>query len=327
MPGSVKVSVLIITYNHAKYIAQAIESALIQKTDFEYDIVIGDDCSTDGTREVIDSFRARYPEKVVVLQKSNRLGVVPNFTRTLEACKGEYVAIVEGDDFWTSPQKLAKQVRFLDTHRNYALVFHNVVVVFEDGSRSPYLHCPSDQEATTTINDIIRANYIATVSVMFRRNLFGNFPESMRKLVFADWPLHILNSQHGKIGYISEPMAAYRVHSNGAFSQKSSVWQLEQSVKLYDCLEGYIPPTYVRTVQAARFRAWYALFIEHKKQNDLQKAREYALKCLTYRPLYCCPRYRGQTLLQMCAPKIFEYAAGVWRNWKTRNFLGGTSQQ
>lgn len=322
-----KVSVLIITFNHVKYIAQAIEGALMQNTDFEYEIVIGDDCSTDGTGEVVDSFRARYPEKIVSLQRTNRLGPVPNFIRTLEACRGDYVAIVDGDDFWTSPQKLAKQVRFLDTHPNYALVFHNMLVMFEDGSRNPYPFCPSDQKETTTINDIIRHNYIGTATVMFRRNLVGKLPKWMRELVFADWPLHILNSQYGKIGYLSEVMAVYRVHSSGIFSQKSPVWQLEQSVKLYDYLEAYLEPKYVGLVQAARFRFWYSLFIEQKKQNDLQKAREYALKCLTYWPLYRSPRYRGQILLRMCAPKLFGYAAGMWRNWKTRGFWGDTSQQ
>lgn len=300
----------------------------MQKADFEYEIVIGDDCSTDGTAEVIDSFRARYPEKIVVLQRTNRLGAVPNFIRTLEACRGDYVAIVEGDDFWTSPLKLAKQVSFLNTHHNYALVFHNVLVMLEDGSRNPYLHCPSDQKETTTITDILRANYIGTVSVMFRRNLFGKVPNWMRELVFADWPLHILNSQYGKIGYLSEGMAVYRVHSSGTFSQKSRVWQLEQFVKLYDCLESHLASRYVGLVQIARFHVWYALFNEHKKQIDVQKANEYALRCLTYWPLYRCPRYRGQLLLRMCAPKLFEYAGGMWRNWKARVwFWGDTSRQ
>jgi len=320
---SMKVSVLIITFNHVKYIAQAIESALMQNTDFEYEIVIGDDCSTDGTWEIVDSFRARYPEKIVCLQRTNRLGAAPNFIRTLEACRGDYIAIVEGDDFWTCPQKLAKQVQFLDTYRDYAFVFHNMLVMSEVGSQKPYLLCPFDQNERTTISDLIRSNYIGTASVMFRRNLFGICPNWMRELAFADWPLHILNAQYGKIGYLSEPMAVYRIHSSGLWSQSNRVWQLEQFVKLYDCLEVHLAPRYVGLVRAARFHVWYALFIEQNKQNVFQKARRYALKCLTYWPPYCFPRERGQLLFRLCAPEMFEYAAGMWRNWKIRGRAEG----
>ena len=320
---SMKVSILIITFNHVKYITQAIESALMQDTDFEYEIVIGDDCSTDGTWEIVDSFRARYPEKIVCLERKSRLGAVPNFIRTLEACRGDYVATVEGDDFWTCARKLAKQVQFLDTHRDYAFVFHNVLVMFEDGSREPYLFCQSDQNERTTISDLIRSNYVGTASVMFRRNLFGRCPDWMRELSIGDWPLHILNAQYGKIGYLSEPMAVYRIHSGGLWSQSNSLWQLEQFDKLYDCLEIHLAPSYVRLVQAARFHVWYSLFNEQNRLNNLVKARGYGLKCLTSWPPFCFWRERVRVLFRMCTPKMFEYVAGMWRHWKMRGSAEG----
>jgi glycosyltransferase involved in cell wall biosynthesis len=107
-----KVSVLMITYNHEKFIAQAIDSILMQQTDFEYEIVVGDDFSKDRTRAILDNYKKKHPSKIKLLFPDRNLGMHRNFIQTLNSCQGQYVALLEGDDYWTSPYKLQKQVDF-----------------------------------------------------------------------------------------------------------------------------------------------------------------------------------------------------------------------
>ncbi len=213
-----KVSVAMITYNHEKFIAQAIESVLIQEVDFDYEIVIGEDCSLDKTGEIVRIYQQRHPDKIRVLAREKNLGMQYNFVDTLQSCTGQYVGLLEGDDYWTSPHKLQKQVDFLDENSDFAICFHNAVSVWENGERPSTLLCPDDQKEVSNLDDIICGNFIPALTAMFRNNLFGEFPDWFYTLKFGDWPLHILNAQYGKIGYINEKMGVYRIHEGGAAS-------------------------------------------------------------------------------------------------------------
>src|ERR1700676_449892 len=116
-----KLSVMMITYNHERYIAQAIESILAQKVNFDYELVIGEDCSTDGTRAVILDFHRRYPSRIVPLLRERNLGGPRNFLGTLAACRGKYLALLEGDDYWICTDKLQRQVDFLEANPAWAI--------------------------------------------------------------------------------------------------------------------------------------------------------------------------------------------------------------
>ena len=130
-----KVSVLVITYNHEKFIAQALDSVLMQETDFIYEIIVGEDCSSDQTRKIVLAYGEKYPDKVRLLLPEQNLGMMYNFITTYRACRGQYIAILEGDDYWTSDRKLQKQVDFLDSHQDCTACFHNVNVVYESDSK------------------------------------------------------------------------------------------------------------------------------------------------------------------------------------------------
>ena len=119
-----KLSVAMITYNHELFIGPAIESALAQKVNFDYEVVIGEDCSTDGTRAVVMDFQRRYPDIIKILLRERNIGGFRNMESTLAACGGQYLAILEGDDYWTRPDKLRKQVDFLDAHPDRAICCH-----------------------------------------------------------------------------------------------------------------------------------------------------------------------------------------------------------
>ena len=130
---SKKVSVFMITYNHEKYIAEALDSILMQKTDFDFDIVIGEDCSTDATRRIVLEYSRKYPDKIKLLLHNVNVGFISNMMYVLEACTGKYVAMCEGDDYWTDPFKLQKQVDFLEANNEYMLATHGYRIV-KDGN-------------------------------------------------------------------------------------------------------------------------------------------------------------------------------------------------
>ena len=133
-----KVSVTIITYNQSRFIRKAIDSALAQQTTFPFEILVGDDCSTDDTPEIIKQYEQQYPGKVIGVLQTHNLGQngLLNCLETLKRTRGEYYAIIDGDDYWTDPLKLQKQVDYLEAHPTYSAVFSNALITYEDGSPS-----------------------------------------------------------------------------------------------------------------------------------------------------------------------------------------------
>lgn len=254
-----KVSVSMITYNHEPYIAQAIDSVLMQQTNFPFEIIIGEDDSADNTRAIVKEYKKRYPDKIRLFL-NDRKNVIYidgkptgqwNFANNLKHAKGEYIALLEGDDFWTSPHKLQKQVDFLDARPDFAICFHNAEKVFVDGRQQSKLYCPPEQKEISTLEDLVVGNFIPTCSVVFRRGLFGELPAWFYEVPVGDWPLHVLNAQHGCIGYLNEAMAVYRVHSSGAWSGKSPADVFRTMLKIYGYLNAYLGYRYEDMIRRA----------------------------------------------------------------------------
>jgi glycosyltransferase involved in cell wall biosynthesis len=219
------------TYNHARFIEHAVESVLAQKLDGGHEILIADDCSTDGTSEIIRAYGERHPESIRLLLPELNLGESAVRALGARAARGSYVALLDGDDYWTSPDKLRKQVEFLDRRPDYAMCFHNAMVVYDDGSSEPHpFHSTNPAHRlssavpseTSTVEDLAVGNFILASSVMFRNGLINQFPHWYYQARLPDWPFHVLNAEHGRIGYIDEVLNAYRVHSGGAWSDRIS---------------------------------------------------------------------------------------------------------
>src|SRR6267154_2103125 len=136
--SDIQVSVVLITYNHEAYVAQAIETVMSQQTDFEYELIISEDCSTDRTREIIQEYQRRYPERIRLFLSEHNVNDNSVWTRAWTAARGRYIATLDGDDYWTSPDKLQRQRNFLDVHKEYSACFHNADVVWEDNREPPY---------------------------------------------------------------------------------------------------------------------------------------------------------------------------------------------
>jgi glycosyltransferase involved in cell wall biosynthesis len=204
------VSVCMISYKHGEFLAQAIESILSQDVDFPIELVIGDDCSPDNTAAICEEFARRDP-RVRLLSRERNLGVMPNFTRTLLACTGEYIAVCEGDDYWTDPQKLRKQMQFLDAHPGHAGTTHQSMVITDNVAVHTF---KENVPSTLTTVDLIGGRVFHTASVMFRRPVLDLFSKSP-PVLSCDRLLNLCISFLGKVHYSQECMCVYRRHGGG----------------------------------------------------------------------------------------------------------------
>ena len=259
-----KVSVSIITYNHEPFIAQAIESVLMQETGFEYEILIGEDDSSDRTREIVTGYQQRYPDKIRLFL-NDRQNVIYvsgqptgrwNLVNNLKHARGQYVALLDGDDYWTSSTKLQAQVDFLDAHPECAICFHDAEKRYEAGAIKPQKTARPRYRAFYAIEDLLERNFIRTCTVMFRNRLFGEFPDWFYTTPMADWPLHVLNAQHGDIGYIDLVMAVHRVHSNSLWSPRSAVQRRRAAVETLKTFRQNLDPRYDRKLEESIAR-WH----------------------------------------------------------------------
>src|SRR5262245_63387032 len=130
------VSVIVVTYNHERYIVQALDTVLSQEAPFEFEVLLSEDCSTDRTREIVLHYSRLYPDRIRLFLSERNLNTNKVTLRALRAARGTYVALLDGDDYWTSREKLARQVQFLHSHPEYALCFNNGIQFWENGSRS-----------------------------------------------------------------------------------------------------------------------------------------------------------------------------------------------
>jgi glycosyltransferase involved in cell wall biosynthesis len=221
-----KVSVVSPTYNQEKYIRETLDGFINQKTDFNFEIIVADDCSTDDTPQIIEEYAKAYPGIVKPIIRKKNIGVAANFSGALKATRGKYIALCEGDDYWTDPEKLQLQVDFLDNNSDYALCFHPVKVIFENDEQESYIYPDPKRGSEFTIERLLKTNYIQTNSVIYRRQSHVTIPEG---IVPVDWYLHLYHARFGKIGFIDRTMSVYRRHASGIWwdshSDKDKFWK------------------------------------------------------------------------------------------------------
>lgn len=234
-----KVSILMITYNQERYISQAIESVLSQQTDFSYEIVVGEDFSTDNTREVCREYQQRYPDKIRLLERDRNLGMAGNFLSTFKECNGQYLAVLEGDDYWVNPHKLQSQVDFLDIHPDFALVFGRTFAFYQNDDRPGY-EIPPSNVTSYTLENLLALNYIATCSVMYRNGIINEYPVWLNKLDMLDWPMHVLHAQYGKIGFIDALFSNYRIHLGSGYSTRNILLNYKGILTFYRTINRHL---------------------------------------------------------------------------------------
>jgi glycosyltransferase involved in cell wall biosynthesis len=290
--SSYKVSVLVITYNHERFIAQALHSALAQSVDFPIEIVVGDDRSTDGTVKVIQEIAARASVPVRLIDRPQNVGFHRNLVDTLAACGGQYVAVLEGDDFWTDSSKLQRQVQFLDQHPDYSAAAHNVVKSWDSEPARSELYCAAGLPTKLTLDHLLRADPVPTCSVMFRRGLIANFPDWFFKLPMADWPLHALNARHGPMYFDPRPMGAYRVHAGGVWSRRTLVQMHESLLAAHSAFRDAFGADHRALLQRMVSYDYFQLSLAHESSGQHHQARACLWKSLLTSPLNPERRFR-----------------------------------
>jgi glycosyltransferase involved in cell wall biosynthesis len=283
-----KLSVMMITYNHERFIAQALESILAQRVDFEYEIVVGEDCSTDNTREILKDFQRLNPGRIVSILRTKNIGAISNFAATIAACRGRYLAVLEGDDYWTDQNKLQKQVEFLDSHPDFAICCHRVRFLDEMGTLDFEVH-PSFS-GSYTIEDLLRMNFVISCSAVLRRELIGPLPSWFFGLALGDWPLFALVATQGKVEVLDEIMATYRVHSAGIWSSRSIAFRLREISRMLRALDRHLEFRYTDTIRQTVCRC------------DLDAAlleREHGRRVGTARQVLTCLRHGGWNIPEM----------------------------
>jgi len=269
-----KVSALVMTYNHARFIGQALDSVLMQDVNFAYEIIISEDCSTDGTREYVVAFQQKHPDITRLLLSEHNLHSNEIVSRGIQAARGEYIALLDGDDYWTSADKLQRQVDFLDSHPECTICFHNARAFCEDRSREPWNWTPARQKELSTLEDLWMDNFIATCSTLFRNGLIEPFPAWYDAMFpITDWPLHLLNAEHGKIGYIDEVMGAYRYHQGGLYSPLSERAKQDIMLTFYQTMNRNFEYRYDKTIRTALSTYFFEWAEEYATRGDWEQAR------------------------------------------------------
>lgn len=215
-----KLSVVMITYNHGLYLKKAIESILNQITNFEFELIISSDASTDNTDFIVESIIKEHPKGSYIKFTSHQknIGVMPNFHYALKQATSQYVALCEGDDYWTNENKLQKQVDFLDQNEQFSICYHSVSI--DENNVIKTDNITKTVNKVTTILDLAKGNFMHTCSVMYKNHLFVEFPTYFTQSPIGDYYLHMLNARFGKIYFFEENMANYRVHNSSYWSSK-----------------------------------------------------------------------------------------------------------
>jgi len=250
------VSVHMITYNHEKYIAQAIEGVLMQKTNFLFELVIGEDCSTDSTRVICKEYADRYPNIIKLLPDAGKnLGMMENAIRTTMACTGKYIALCEGDDYWTDPYKLQKQVDFLEANPDFVFTFHDAFIPNEKTGEKHLRIGDRIIDEIVDLKSVIIQNNIPTASIVFRNILNSkSLPDWFCKIAKGDYGLCVLLAEKGPGKFFREPMSVYRVHEGGVWSGSDFEKIHKANLAFYNYLLKYFTDRDIQNAIRAKIR-------------------------------------------------------------------------
>ena len=234
------VSVCIITYNHAPYIAQTLDSVLAQKTDFPFEIVIGEDISPDNTLAICKEYEAKYPHIIRVLDTEKNMGVVPNFIRTAKACEGKYIAVLEGDDYWIDAYKLQKQAEILEEEDLCVMCFTGRKEYYEDTDTYKIFNEPKGRY---DIKDFAKETFFHLSTVLFRKPASPYFEQFNHFNGLYDRPLYIcLLADMGGYAYkLDDIGSVYRHNINSTFVPLSELKKLPKVIDMYEKIKEMHP--------------------------------------------------------------------------------------
>jgi glycosyltransferase involved in cell wall biosynthesis len=233
------ISIAMITYNHANYIGKAIESVLMQVTEYSYELVIADDFSTDGTRETISIYQEKYPQKIKLLLENKNVGAYENHQVLLSNLSGRYIAVLDGDDYWIDSGKLQEQVTFLENNPDFSMCFTNIKLIDGNGKtiKNELLKYSKD---IFSHESFITKISPPTLTIVYRKEALPEvLPDDFKKVGNGDMFMKAMMSEHGKIKYLNKITGIKCLHPGGISSGKSYLKREETKLFTYSVMLKY----------------------------------------------------------------------------------------
>lgn len=222
-------TVVMLVYNKAEFLADAIESVLGQKCSYKFKLLISDDSSTDGSLSIAKSYQQRFPDKIDIIEHSANKGLIGNSIDAFESVQTKYMAICDGDDFFCSKHKLQRQIDYMENHPDCAICFHKALNYYVSTGEKT-LSNPK-QKRVLTILDMATSNYVSSCTAMFRNHINGKLPDWFKLASTNDLPLNLLTASHGDIHFIPSVMSVYRKeYGNSEFAGASSETRLRNTL-------------------------------------------------------------------------------------------------
>lgn len=317
-----KVSIVTITYNQEKIISRTIDAILAQETDFDIELIIGEDCSTDNTQKIVLEYQKKYPEIINVITSATNIGIEKNYLRCYQACTAKYVAICDGDDYWTDTLKLQKQVDFLEKNNDYGLIGTSIKY-YNTETNNIISEVLLKSNETFSLGSIFLKNPFTASTVLFRGELLTKFLDLHQKTPaldnFIDYSLWLFFATEMKVGILKDITTAYGVSKN-AISQNTDykkAWEYrERNYNHFKFFDSYIDTLDKKIINQAYYNRaiWYYRlvgvnqdietykeFVEIFKKND--KQRLFWLKKLNKNPNL----YKTVTLYEKMRSKFFDF--------------------
>ncbi len=272
----------------------------------------------NSTRELVLELAKRYPQVIRTFLSPTNLGPNQNLAHLLKEAGGRYIALLEGDDFWTSPQKLKEQVEFLEQHPECTICFHRVERYLQAEDRVLGVWPDPDPPAITSIEDLLKLNYIHTCSVLYR-NVVESIPEGYTELPIGDWPLHVLYAQKGSIGYLAETLSQYRIHSKSIFSPLTTLQKTEAVFKVREFMYPLLAGKHRKILGPVLLEYCCQLASMCLENQEKGKARDYLSRGFKYLPragLYNGGYWYMKLCLQVFLPRVYDRLFGIYRKIK-----------
>ena len=284
------VSVSMITYNHGPFIAEALESILGQECDFDFEIVVGEDCSTDDTRDVLEAFANAHPGRIRPILRGENVGSTRNFCETLSSCRGRYIAMMDGDDRML-PGKLQKQADFLDRHPESVMVAHDLREFDSESNETLRIVAPARRRDFYGLRDLLREGSVfGNSSKMFRREALPDPPVDPRIKAIADYYLTLQVVNHHRLGYLQETLGEYRIHPGGLMKTTDGAKVLHDIQLTLDSLTEKYGDEYEADYAHMRAYSYLMSGVDFLKKDETTRARRELLKSLES----CWHHTRGQ---------------------------------
>ncbi|MDC3475927.1 glycosyltransferase [Escherichia coli] len=273
--NDIALSVICMTYNHGAYIEKALKGFIEQKTNFKFEVIIGDDCSNDDTPEIIKKYVERNPELFIFIQRSENVGPRENVNSLCKIARGRYLAFNEGDDYWTSPYKLQKQYDYMENNKSCAVCFHPVEIIDENDKDFIDIFPKNLESYKLTTNDLIKRNFIQTNSVVYRwndiiKNKVLNYLDDV--VMPGDWMRHLVISTFGEVNFIPEVMSAYRKNDGGIWGKLSDKQRKlkygQGEIRFFESAKTLVGDSEIKLCEERIKKVFTDLFIEHLLNSD-----------------------------------------------------------